>query len=447
MMINRSFDANKSVSERCGKKAIAALLSSLIMLGVAVRVEGQTGSPNLLVVDHETLTGKLVVGYQGWFSCPKDSRSEEWRHWFRENRVTVDMLPDVSELDKTELCVTPWIGRDGKQIYLFSSQNSATVDRHFAWMQQYGIETVALQRFAQELNAPPRRGQLDTLLRNVKNGAEMHGRSFYLEYDVTGVQDEQSVNTVIEDWATQEKAGLPQSAAYQRHGGRPVLAVFGIGFHGKYLSSALSKKLIDKLREVSKPYGGITLIGGVPAGWRTLSNDAGTVSWASVYREMDVISPWTVGHYRTQAEADTFRKNFVEPDLMLTRQLHIEYLPVIFPGFSWHNLSEARGDGDRPLNQISRDCGRFYWRQVHNVVNAGSTMVFNAMFDEVDEGTAMFKIVPVQQELPNSPSFVSMDADGCKLPSDWYLRLAGAAGKAVRAKRVESFATSAGAWK
>jgi hypothetical protein len=150
---------------------------------------------------------------------------------------------------------------------------------------------------------------------------------------------------------------------------------------------------------------------------------------------LDVISPWTVGHYRTQAEADAFRKSFIEPDMALAKRLKIEYMPVIFPGFSWHNLSVARGDGDKPLNQIPRDCGRFYWHQVHNVVDAGSTMVFNAMFDEVDEGTAMFKIVPTLQELPDAPPFVSLDADGCKLPSDWYLRLAGAAAEAVKTRR------------
>jgi hypothetical protein len=429
------------------KTSIVAILCSIIMIGAAVGVRGQTQTPTKSIVDRQTLTGKLVVGYQGWFSCPKDSSNGEWRHWFRQNDVTVDMLPDVSQLDKNELCPTPWTNRDGKQIYLYSAQNPATVDRHFAWMRQYGIQTVALQRFAQELNAPKRRSELHTLLRNVKNSAENYHRSFYLEYDLSGVQDEHSVDVVVEDWEALEKAGLPHSSAYQRHGGRPVLAVFGMGFHGRYLSSVLSKELIDRLRETSKPYGGITLIGGVPAGWRTLPSEAGADSWSAVYRELDIISPWTVGHYRTQAEADIFRKNFVEPDLALTRHLHIEYLPVIFPGFSWHNLSEARGDGERPLNQISRDCGRFYWRQVHNVVDAGSTMVFNAMFDEVDEGTAMFKILPAREDLPESPPFVSLDADGCKVHSDWYLRLAGAADTAVSTKRADKPIPQSGAKK
>lgn len=423
-----------------GKKSIAAVLFFAIAIsGIATAASCQTRTTAASVVDRTTLTGKLIVGYQGWFSCPKDSAGKgEWRHWLRQDHVTVDMLPDVSELDKSELCVTPWIDRNGNPVYLYSAQNSASVDRHFAWMQQYGIEGAALQRFAQELVSPTRTPELDTVLRNVRNSAERHGRSFYLEYDLTGVQDEQGVNAVIEDWSAQEKAGLVKSPAYQHHKNRPVLEVFGIGFSGRYMSAPLAKELIERLRESSEPFGGITLIGGVPAGWRTLTNKSDNdVSWSTVYRGLDVISPWTVGHYRTEAEADAFRRNFIEPDMALAKRLNIEYMPVIFPGFSWHNLSEARGDGDRALNQIPRDCGRFYWRQVHNVVDAGSTMVFNAMFDEVDEGTAMFKIVPDHRDLPSAPPFVSLDEDGCKLPSDWYLRLAGAAGRAVKTRHAD----------
>jgi hypothetical protein len=422
-------------------------LSTLLALVSVPAHKRALGSPASPVVDRETLTGKLVVGYQGWFSCPKDSDKKEWHHWFSGNHVTVDMLPDVSEFDRSELCATPWTDRDGNPIYVYSAQNPAIVDRHFTWMQQYGIQTVALQRFAQELHATARRNQLDTVLRNVRNSAEKHGRSFYLEYDMSGVQDEQSVEVVVNDWAAQERSGLPRSAAYQQHEGRPVLEVFGLGFHGKYLSSELSKQLLLKLREVSRPYGGITLIGGVPAGWRMLAKDSGPASWSAVYRELDIISPWTVGHYRTESEADAFRKTFIEPDIALIRRMKIEYMPVIFPGFSWHNLSEARGDGEKPLNQIPRDCGRLYWRQVHNVIAAGSTMVFNAMFDEVDEGTAMFKIVPRRRGLPNTPPFLSLDADGCAIQSDWYLRLAGAAGVAVRTKRVDEPVLAGGARK
>ncbi|HEY9174550.1 MAG TPA: hypothetical protein VI136_19875, partial [Verrucomicrobiae bacterium] len=60
------------------------------------------------------------------------------------------------------------------------------------------------------------------------------------------------------------------------------------------------------------------------------------------------------------------------------------------------------------------------------------TMIYGAMFDEVDEGTAMFKLAPTAAELPAQGSFVPLNVDGYALPSDWYLRLADQAGRMLR---------------
>ena len=62
-------------------------------------------------------------------------------------------------------------------------------------------------------------------------------------------------------------------------------------------------------------------------------------------------------------------------------------------------------------------------------------MVYNAMFDEVDEGTAMFKVSPNARDQPlldHGRKFLSLDSDGERLPSDWYLKLADYAGRALR---------------
>ena len=50
-------------------------------------------------------------------------------------------------------------------------------------------------------------------------------------------------------------------------------------------------------------------------------------------------------------------------------------------------------------------------------------MLYGAMFDELNEGTAMFKMLPDAaeapvQETPPGYTFVTLDADGCPLPSD-----------------------------
>jgi hypothetical protein len=78
---------------------------------------------------------------------------------------------------------------------------------------------------------------------------------------------------------------------------------------------------------------------------------------------------------------------------------------------------------DAALNQIPRRGGRFFWRQIEQAMGAGNTMLYGAMFDEVDEGTAMFKLAITAEEVPVDVSIVTLDADGEALPSDWYLQL------------------------
>ena len=60
-----------------------------------------------------------------------------------------------------------------------------------------------------------------------------------------------------------------------------------------------------------------------------------------------------------------------------------------------------------------------------------STMMYSAMFDEVDEGTAMFKVAASPRDVPADVPLVTLDVDGEHLPSDWYLRLAREAQKAL----------------
>src|SRR6185369_7303596 len=114
------------------------------------------------------------------------------------------------------------------------------------------------------------------------------------------------------------------------------------------------------------------------------------------------------------------------PDLADTASHGLDYMPVIFPGFSWHNLNGGL------LNQIPRNGGKFYWVQAYNAISAGCSMIFGAMFDEMDEGTAMLKMAPTAAELPVQGTFVPLNIDGQALPSDWYLRLADQGSKMLR---------------
>lgn len=62
--------------------------------------------------DPKTLDRKVLLGYQGWFNCAGDGAPENnWRSWARgapaAESLTIDMYPDLSELDKRELCAVP----------------------------------------------------------------------------------------------------------------------------------------------------------------------------------------------------------------------------------------------------------------------------------------------------------------------------------------------------
>ena len=120
------------------------------------------------------------------------------------------------------------------------------------------------------------------------------------------------------------------------------------------------------------------------------------------------------------AAADRWKSERLEPDLAVTGQRQQIYMPVVFPGFSWYNLNRTA-----PQNQIPRNRGEFLWRQAYNARTAGARTLKIAMFDEVNESTAMFKLAPRRADAPDQGFWLTLDADGFLLPSDWYLRLAG----------------------
>jgi hypothetical protein len=66
-------------------------------------------------------------------------------------------------------------------------------------------------------------------------------------------------------------------------------------------------------------------------------------------------------------------------------------------------------------------------------MKAGVNMLYTAMFDEFNEGTAIFKSVVDTAELPDGVGMVPLDEGGCHAAKDdMYLRLAGQATSALR---------------
>ena len=385
------------------------------------------------VVDATTLKDKVVFGYQGWFGCPGDgSQVDDWIHWYRGpasiSNLTVDYWPSTSELTEDELCPTGMVDTKGNPIYAFSSYNSLTVLRHFYWMAEYGIDGVELQRFATELMDPAREDVRNRVTANVKAAAEAYGRFFYIQYD--GVE-RNTLGKIKADWKyLVDTQKLTESPQYMHHNGLPVVGIFGLGFEGREVTPEEALELIKFFQENPESKYRARVKGGVPFFWRTLFGDSSSdTAWTGVYRSFDIISPWSVGRIYDNASADSFLTTTINPDLAETRDMGIEYMPVIYPGFSWSNLFP----GD-PYNQIPRNGGSFYWKQAYNVIGVGVDMIYVAMFDEVDEGTAMFKMVESAEELPVGEVFVPLNVDRYDLPSDWYLRLGGQTGAMLRAE-------------
>lgn len=425
-------------SAKCVRRAAGLLLGAASTLAACrtpvqqlVPVAARTSIALGSAVDPTTMDRKLLFGYQGWFGCPEDgSPLRRWEHWFHRDQpasaatVHVDLWPDVSELDQDERCRTPLTLPNGRAADVYSAYNPKTVDRHFRWMKEYGLAGVFLQRFVVRLDDPALRGFRDGVLRNARAGAERHGRVFVLMYDISGHRRDGLVEAMQRDWTyLVDSLRVTESPSYLHHRGRPVLAIWGLGFVDRSATPEQAAALIEFFKNNPEPRYRVTLVGGVPSRWRSRSRDSlRDQRWERVYRAFDVISPWTVGRFRDNASADRFYGKEIARDLELMRALSIEYLPVIFPGFSWHNLK-----GGSPLNQIPRRAGRFYWRQVQNAIRAGCTMLYGAMFDEVDEGTAIYKLAANAADVPSAARFVTLDADREAVPSDWYLRLAGEA--------------------
>jgi hypothetical protein len=374
--------------------------------------------------DFSSLVGKHIAGYQGWFACPSDPVDPRWSHWFRGEQVpgpqtlSVDLWPDLSEFDQNELCPTGMALPSGAPAFVFSSERAATVRRHFRWMSDYGIDGVAAQRFLSEIANPRSLARFNTVLGNIRAASEAEGRGFFVMYDLTGFENDQGIATVERDWMELEKEHLSSSPSYFHHRGRPVVGLWGLGFSGSKATAAMAASLIHFFKNDAKT----AILGGVPAHWRALNGDARTeFEWKDFYRSFDILSPWTVGRFRTPAEASAFARDVMTADVNEARARGQDYMPVIFPGFSWHNLKR----GAALLDQIPRRCGTFYEEQAANAIRLGASMLYTAMFDEIDEGTAIFKLAENSTQLPLGAQLLIPDGGTCNSKSDRYLQIAG----------------------
>ena len=372
-------------------------------------------------VRFKSIRNLVMAGYQGWFNTPEDGAGLGWKHFekekeFKPGRCTIDLWPDVSEYEKTY--ETAFKLPDETPAKVFSSYDASTTDLHFKWMKQYGIDGVFMQRFVVSIRNQKGKDNYNKILNNAVLSAEKYDRAICLMYDLSGMEAGEE-DILIRDWkelCEKYKLVSRNNNHYVYHHGKPLVAVWGIGFNDrrKYGYEQV-KKIIDFLKSE-----GCSILVGVPTHWRTLTIDAvSDTRLLELVKQADIVHPWLVGRFDNNTY-EPYRKS-IEEDIKWCKANGKDYMPVLFPGFSWHNMKK-----DAPQNMIPRLGGRFFWQQVKGAVDAGAESLYLAMFDEIDEGTAFFKCTntpPVGES-----SFITYEGEA----PDHYLWLAGEAAKYLR---------------
>ena len=386
--------------------------------------------------ENTSILGKVLAGYQGWFNTPTDGSNRGWQHYktasgaFEPGEVTVDFWPDMSEADVDEKYATPFFHKDGSLATVFSSANIKTVNRHFKWMNDYGIDGVFFQQFASNLRSNNPKGRANALVvfDNIIAGAKANNnRLVSIMYDLSGSNATGTmVNDIKQHWQEMaNKHGVNDNTkeyvlTYQQ---KPVVAIWGVGFN------RTDNYDLDDIAELINYFknDGCAVLLGVPRSWRTpgQGDAVNNPQLLNVIKSADIVHPWTPGRYSNISGIDSHRSIIIADKAWCDAE-NLLYMPVVFPGFSWQNLKKSQ-EQSSDLNSIPRLKGDFLWRQFYNAIDSGSQTVYVAMFDEMDEGTCIFK---VDNNPPSSVESQFTNYEG--LPNDYYLWLTGKAGEALR---------------
>jgi hypothetical protein len=349
------------------------------------------------------VVGKLTVGYQGWFLAANDGSSfNSWQH------SNYECWPDVREysalygnvqFDQGGVLQPAFTGNlgNGQPAKSFSTWDQSTVDTHFLWMQQNGIDCAALQRFPGGFGDPRVVSQVNSAAGHVKAAAQTYGRKFYIMYDCSATDPVQTdwTNTIVGTLA------LTASSSYAKQNGKPVVCLWGVGKPGR----GAVTDWVNTINWFKSQ--GCYVIGGPLGGFSTDTANQ------PAYNACNMIMAWEVG--RT---ASTNFQTLYAADLAYCNAHGIDYQANVFPGFSFNNSNTAK-----PKNEIPRTHGNFMWQQFTGAKNAGVSSVYVSMFDEINEATGIMKCAEDVSMIPAGKSFVTMDADGVHVSSDFYLRL------------------------
>ncbi len=364
---------------------------------------------------YTTYRGLVMAGYQGWFGTPEDgckhaeSSNTGWYH-YRESdmfkpgvlRNSIDLWPDMTEY--TKKYDTDFKHSDGTTAQVYSAYDESSVLLHFKWMKDYGIDGVWMQRFVGEvIDNPAGADHFNTVLGHAMKGSDQYERAIGVMYDLGGYNPERFDKVVADaQWIYDTYA--KSQKFYIHENGKPMIALWGVGFNPverNYTNEDI-QTLVDRLKDM-----GYSIMLGVSTYWRRGGGDtyaADLINLHSLIKSVDVIMPWYVGRYSDDNSFKTGGNEggfaaMVGNDLEWCKKeseaegVNVNFAPLCFPGASDLNMHPYYGRG-------SREGGQFFWTQLVNAVQSGCEMLYIAMFDEIDEGTAIYKVC----EKSNVPS-------------------------------------------
>lgn len=385
---------------------------------------------------YDSYKGLIMTGYQGWFNAPGDGADKDWTHYqkngvFKPGHCTIDFWPDITEYER--IYKTAFRYADGSPAYVFSSYDASTTYLHFKWMADYGIDGAFMQRFIHRITKPTVKNHYHVVFESAMQAATKYNRAISIRYDLTGMAQGYShvlladLDEMTEKYDMFKRVNYP---TFLHHNGKPLIAIGGVRFSDNiagtndigYLDEAeiIIAGLVER---------GFSIMMRVPARWREFGGNAvvqdpkDRIRLHHIIKTCDILMPWHVGAYREESYRKVWSQ-IITDDINWCQSNNMDYVPVIFPGFSRFNLKGYDDGSFRPRNN-----GSFFWLQASSAIHIGAEMLFLAQFDEMDEGTQYFKCV---RAVPVGPSpFIPYEED---IQSDHYLWLAGKAGEMLRAE-------------
>ena len=131
------------------------------------------------------------------------------------------------------------------------------------------------------------------------------GDGIAIMYDFSGMNEENNdCQVVINDWKrlvdSLHVAAGGNKQTYLYHNGKPLVAIWGVGFPDRSNSLKETEKIIAFLKN-DPVYGGCSVLLGVPAYWRDFGKDTEKNPYLhELIRKVDIVRPWLVGRFNEE---------------------------------------------------------------------------------------------------------------------------------------------------